>query len=134
MLPKRRGNVKAALNRVGGGLHHLFRSRPATESNVESTTDLKNTDWDGLERFQNILNMNVEAFGPLPATIGRFSEDVKMFENQARTREEYKKLGIDLSDLFGVLAQRFEGADLTSTPLDNFGTLARWVTDAHAPP
>ncbi|KAG8742369.1 hypothetical protein FRC10_001591 [Ceratobasidium sp. 414] len=124
-MPSKRKSVKAAFHRVEDGLRHLFRTRPVTEPNIKSTVDLKNTDWDGLERFNGILNMNVEAFGALGSTIGRFSGYVKVFESRARAREEYKKLGVDLNDLFHTLAAHFEGTDPTSVTLDSFKNLAR---------
>ncbi|KAG8739325.1 hypothetical protein FRC10_005783 [Ceratobasidium sp. 414] len=129
MPPKRKRNVRVALRRVEDGLRQLFRSRPATETNNEPAIDLKNTDWDGLERFRGILNLNVEAFGPLVRTVGRFSECIKIFENQARAREEYKKIGVDLNDLFHTLAGHFESADATSIPIDSFGNLSRGIDE-----
>ncbi|KAG8739326.1 hypothetical protein FRC10_005784 [Ceratobasidium sp. 414] len=127
MPPKRKKPAKAALRRVGDGIRDLFRSRPVTEPKIEST--IENTNWDGLERFLAILHMNVEAFGPLASAIGRFSKYIKMFENQARARKEYKKLGVDLNDIFHALAARFEGASPTSAPLDSFGNLARSIDE-----
>ncbi|KAG8739560.1 hypothetical protein FRC10_005449 [Ceratobasidium sp. 414] len=132
MPPKRKHHLKAALHRVEKRLHRLFRSRDHTSSAVEpkteSTVYLTNTDWEGLERFIRIQQANSGAFGPLTSTIGRFSGYVEMFEEQARTRKEYKKLGVDLNDLFHTLAAHFEIYPASIT-LDSFANLARSIDE-----
>ncbi|KAG8739561.1 hypothetical protein FRC10_005450 [Ceratobasidium sp. 414] len=132
MPPKQKHHLKAALHSVEKRLHRLFRSHDhtpsAAEPKTESTVYLTNTDWEGLERFIGIQQANSSAFGPLTSTIGRLSGYVKMFEEQARTREEYKKLGADLNDLLHVLAAHFEIYP-TSITLDSFSNLARSIDE-----
>ncbi|KAG9089097.1 hypothetical protein FRC06_001720, partial [Ceratobasidium sp. 370] len=129
MPPKRKSDVKAALYRVEDGLRRLFRSRPAIEPSTEPDTCLSYTEWEGLERFSGILNVNVEAFGPLTSTIGRFSGFVTMFENQARARKEYNKLGADLNDLLHTLAEHFDKTGPSLISVDSVQKLARNIDE-----
>ncbi|KAG8694725.1 hypothetical protein FRC08_008298 [Ceratobasidium sp. 394] len=131
MAPKQKIGPKAALHRLENGLRLLFRSRNhtslATEPNSQPTIALNNTNWDGLERFKSILEGNNATFGLLTSTITQFSGCVRRFENQTRAREECKILGVDLNDLFHVLAERFARADQMSITPESFGNLARSI-------
>ncbi|KAG8742376.1 hypothetical protein FRC10_001598 [Ceratobasidium sp. 414] len=57
------------------------------------------------------------------------SPDRRGRQNQARAREEYKKLGADLNDLFHVLARQFEEVDPASGTLDSIGKFARSIDE-----
>ncbi|KAG9087310.1 hypothetical protein FS749_003012 [Ceratobasidium sp. UAMH 11750] len=134
MPPKRKSAVKASLNRFKVGLRRLFRNRNHVLPDKESrAVDLNFTDWDGLEHFSDMLMASGAAFGPLTSAIERFSGCIKMFEDQARAREEYKKIGTDLNDLFHALAAHFKEIDPTSVAPDSFVKLARKIDEETKP-
>ncbi|KAG8712752.1 hypothetical protein FRC08_014136 [Ceratobasidium sp. 394] len=132
MPPEREHGMKATLRRVERGLRRLFQNYdkepPETGPNPELDTQLSRTDWYGLERLRTMLVGKADTFGPLATTIDQLSRCIGLFENRARARDEYKKLGIDLNDLLHALADHFE-ADSTSITLDSIGKFVRSVED-----
>ncbi|KAG8740029.1 hypothetical protein FRC10_004823 [Ceratobasidium sp. 414] len=117
MAPKRKSDVKTALDRVEHGLRRLFRSRDHTPSKPEPNTEpniyLNNTNWDGLERLSALLNGNRHAFGPFTPTIVRFSACVRVFEVASNAIEQ----GPELCN--GPVGEQFE--KLIAVPFQDIG-------------
>ncbi|KAG8690391.1 hypothetical protein FRC08_010544 [Ceratobasidium sp. 394] len=77
-----------------------------------------NTSRTGFKTLLEVLRRSSDAFGPLKGAVGGLSQCIEIVEQEAKNREDYKKLTSELEDLLNNLASYLGGsAPPTMTPV-----------------